>query len=92
MSDKNKISTEDISIDVIQSQKSLLDLYCNGIKEASCKNLRDLLQSQLAECSQDQFLVFEWMSENGVYPLEYAEQQKVQKEKTKFCNLKEQMD
>lgn len=92
MAKPNKhLSKEAMAIDLIQSQKSLMDLYCTGIKESCCPKMRGLLTKQFAECADDQFIIFEWMHENGLYPIENAESQKVEEQKHKFCEIKHNM-
>ena len=92
MAKQDKIlDSELMATDLIQSQKSLMDLYCSSIKESSCPRMRGLLIKQFAECSDDQFIIFEWMHENGYYPIEKAEAQKVIEQKQKFTDMQHQM-
>ncbi|MCL1944896.1 MAG: spore coat protein [Firmicutes bacterium] len=91
MAKKPQLSQESITVDVIQSQKALMDLYCSGIKEASCPKLRNLLSKQFETCADDQFTIFEWMNKQGLYPIENAEEQKVEEQKQKFFDIQQTM-
>jgi spore coat protein CotF len=86
-----QLSQEAMTIDILQSQKQLMDLYCSGMKESSCPKMRDLLTKQFGECANDQFSIFEWMSKQGIYPIENAEAQKVTEQKEKFGELQKLM-
>lgn len=68
----------DIASDIVAGKKSLLKMYGSALCEIDCPNLRNLLTSQLAEVGNDQFDIFLYMNERGMYPTEQAESPKVQ--------------
>lgn len=68
----------DIASDILGGKKSLLKLYGSALCEVDCQKLRNILTSQLAEVGNDQYDIFLYMNERGMYPTEQAEAPKVQ--------------
>lgn len=85
------LTDKDIISDVLGSQKSLITLYGTALCESSCKNMRDLVATKLTECASDQFDMFLYMNERGMYPTDPAPAQKVQQMKTKYNGESQKM-
>lgn len=89
--DMCKLTDKDIISDVLGSQKSLVKLYGTALCETSCEKLRNLIDAQLSECAEDQFDMFLYMNERGLYPTDLAEDQKIEQARERFCCCEQQM-
>lgn len=89
--DMCKLTDKDIISDVLGSQKSLITLYSTALCESSCKNMRDVVSTKLTECAQDQFDMFLYMNERGMYPTENATVQNLTKAKQLYAQAKQKM-
>lgn len=71
---------------ILLTEKGVCDLYLHGTIESSTANVHQSFSSALNEslCMQDD--IYKKMSEKGWYPMEQAEQQKIEKVKQKFSN------
>ena len=74
--------------DVLTSQKTITGTYNAFANE--CSTIRDSFVDILTEEHQIQADVFNEMSKRGWYPVQQAEQQKIQQAKQKFENSKPQ--
>lgn len=83
--DMCKLTDKEIISDVLSSQKSLIKLYGTALCECSCKNLRELIGYKLSECAEDQFDMFLYMNERGMYPTDPAPAAKVNQAKQMYC-------
>ncbi|MDR2201365.1 MAG: spore coat protein [Clostridiales bacterium] len=90
---RDAVSLDDKAIisDVLSSQKSLVKLYGTALCEVSCPKLRTLVNSQMAECAQDQFDAFLYMNQRNMYPTDPAPAAKVNQAKQKFGQQKSEM-
>ena len=61
MTNHTSMNQQELLTDLLTQEKDLVKDYASGITESSCTNLRELLMSNLAECSADQFAVFDEM-------------------------------
>lgn len=81
LSDKERIT------DALTSQKYVTSTYNTFVNETATPELTNVLLTILNEEHRIQHEVFEEMSTRGWYPLEKAEEQKVEQEKQKFSSF-----
>ena len=67
MTNHTSMNQQELLTDLLTQEKDLVKDYASGITESSCTNLRELLMSNLAECSADQFAVFDEMHKRQMY-------------------------
>lgn len=89
--DMCKLTDKDIISDVLGTHKSLVKMYGTALCESSCPNMRKLINCKLSECAEDQFDMFLFMNERGLYPTDPAPAQKVQQAKQMYCNESQKM-
>lgn len=77
--------------DLLAQEKYLIDGYSTFIPEASCPQLRQALHENLNGCSNNQFTVFEKMSQLGWYPTKNAQQAEIDEAMQKFTQLKQKL-
>lgn len=70
--------------DILQLEKGACDLYMHGTIEASTDNVHKAFCSALNEALSMQDSIYDEMSAKGWYPVEQAEQQKIDSVKQKF--------
>lgn len=84
------MTEQEILSDLLTQEKQCVKDYAGNITEASCKNLRQLLLSNLTECSTDQLAVFEQMKSRNFYKTKDAPDNDVQTTKQEMQTLKQQ--
>jgi len=84
------MTEQEILTDLLSQEKQCVKDYAGNITEASCKNLRQLLLSNLTECSTDQLAVFEQMKSRNFYKTKDAPDNDVQTAKQDMQTLKQQ--
>jgi len=72
------MTEKELLTDLLNEEKNLLKEYATSVTEASCSNLRQLMQNHLNECSQDQFSIFQQMQQRNMYETAKASKQEVQ--------------
>ena len=77
--------------DLLAQEKYLADGYSTFIPEASCPELRQVLSENLNGCFNDQYAVFDKMSQLGWYATKNAPQTEIDEAKQKFSQLKQQL-
>ena len=77
--------------DLLTQEKYLIDGYACFIPEASCPNLRQVLSENLNGCFNNQYTVFEKMSQLGWYPTKNAPQADIDQARQKSDQLKQQL-
>ncbi|MGI6176454.1 MAG: spore coat protein [Christensenellales bacterium] len=86
------LSDKDLLMDLLNEEKQIMGLYQTFISEAGCPNLRNVLTSQFNEVSNDQYRVFNAMSERGFYAVKQAQPNEVQQASQKMTQTKQQLD
>ncbi len=84
------MTEKELLTDLLNEEKNLLKQYAFSITEASCINLRQLFNSHLVECGQDQFSVFSQMNQRNMYPTKSASTQEVEQASQQSADLKQQ--
>lgn len=70
--------------DILLTTKGMCDLYMHGTVESSTTNVHNTFNTALNETLTMQDNIYKKMAEMGWYPMEQAEQQKIEKVKQKF--------
>ena len=84
------MTKQEILSDILSTEKELAKDYAGNITESSCQNLRQLLLNNMAECSADQYAVFEQMKNRQMYETKKAQQNDVQSTRQKIQQLKQE--
>ncbi|MEN6471835.1 MAG: spore coat protein [Clostridiaceae bacterium] len=84
------MTEQELLTDLLSQEKQCVKDYAGNITEASCTNLRQLLLSNMTECSSDQFCVFEQMKSRNLYKTKDAPDNDVQTTKQEMQTLKQQ--
>lgn len=77
--------------DLLAQEKYLIDGYSTFIPEASCPNLRQVLSENLNGCFNNQYVVFDKMSQLGWYSGKNAPQAEIDEAKQKFSQMQQQL-
>ena len=73
-----KLSEQELLADLLNQEKRMVKDYAGNITESSNVSLRRLMTGNMTECSQDQFSIFDQMSQRNMYPTKPAQQQQIQ--------------
>ncbi|MDD3946987.1 MAG: spore coat protein [Clostridia bacterium] len=82
-----QLNDEQIINDVLSEQKELAKLYMNAILESNCPKMRSTLGPVHMDIAEKQFDCFQYMEKNNLYPVDYAQPQKVTETINKFASL-----
>lgn len=84
-----KTQLNDIQIvqDVLAGEKSLAKMYMDAILESNCPKMRKVLGNVHNAVADKQFQVYEYMAQNNLYPVEYADSTKLTEAINKYANL-----
>lgn len=82
-----QLNDQQMVTDVLTSQKGLAKLYMNAILESSCPKMRSALTPVHTDIAEEQFACFNYMNSHNLYPIEYAQPQKVTEVINKFASL-----
>ena len=88
--DFSQMTEQEKLTDILSMEKQLVKDYAGDVTESSCPNLRQLLISNMTECSQDQYCVFDQMRSRSMYATKQAPQTEVQNTKQTMDQLKQQ--
>lgn len=86
----SQMNEQEMLTDILSQEKQLVKDYAGDVTESSCQNLRQLLISNMTECSQDQYCVFDQMRTRNMYATKQAPQNEVQTAKQNMDQLKQQ--
>ena len=85
------LSDQDRLEDMLSQEKYLINAYGTFIPEATCPQLRQVLSSNLSDCIQNQYAVYDQMNQLGMYPVKPAPMQEVDAARQKFMQFRQQM-
>ena len=85
------MNDQDRMQDLLAQEKYLIDGYATFIPEASCPELRSVLSDNLNGCFNNQYTVYDKMSNLGWYPTKNAPQAEIDEAKQKFSQLGQQL-
>ena len=87
----NIMGEKEILFDILNTEKEIIKAYTTAVTESSCVNMRQVLMSNLSECADDQFRVFNAMRDKGYYQGKDAQDQDVQQAKQKYQQIQSQL-
>jgi spore coat protein CotF len=73
--------------DVLSCEKSLTKMYTNAILESSCPKMRKVLSNVHMDAAEKQYQCYEYMAQNNLYPMEYADSEKLTEAINKYAAL-----
>ena len=85
------LTDQDRMEDLLAQEKYLIDGYSTFIPEAACPELRQVLCDNLNGCFNNQYTIFDKMSQLGWYPTKAAPQADVDEITQKSAQLKQQL-
>ena len=77
--------------DLLAQEKYLADGYSTFIPEATCPELRQVLSENLNGCFNNQYTVFDKMTQMGWYATKNAPQADIDEARQKFTQMKQQL-
>lgn len=83
----NAMNDQEMLQDLLNQEKQITELYSTTITESTCNNMRNVLQQNFQQSCQDQFSVFEQMSNRGFYTPDDAPAAKMAQAKQKFQQM-----
>ena len=86
------LTDQDKMEDLLSEEKYLIGAYGTFIPEATCPQLRQVLTQNLNECVQNQYDIFNQMSQLGWYPTKAAPAAEISAVREKFSQLKQTLD
>ncbi len=78
------MNDQSIMENLLQTTKGACNLYMNGTIESATQNVQGAFDAALKESLCMQGTIYQKMSQKGWYPMQQAEQQKVNDLKNKF--------
>ena len=88
----HQLSEQQRMEDILTQEKYMISAYSSFLPEADCPGLRQVLMQNLEQSAQSQFTVFDKMNSLGWYPTKPAEQADVQAARTKFAQMKQEIN
>lgn len=85
------LNDQDRMEDMLSQEKFLISAYSTFIPEASCPQLRQVLSANFNDCVQNQYAIYDKMSQLGWYPTKAAPKPEVDTARQKFQQLKQQL-
>ena len=85
------LSDQDRMEDLLSQEKFLISGYATFIPEAACPELRQVLSDNLNGCFNNQYAVFDKMSQLGWYPSKSAPQADIDETMQKSAQLRQQL-
>ena len=82
------LTEQDMIQDLLSEEKYLIGNYGTFIPEASCPQLRQVLTQNFTDCVQNQYDIFDKMSQLGWYPTKAASAADVSAARDKFNQLR----
>lgn len=91
MNQKDVLTDKDRMEDLLTQEKYLISAYGTFLPEASCPQLRSVLQDNFNECVQNQYSVFDRMNQLGWYQTKDAPTNEIEAAKQKFQQMQTQL-
>jgi len=73
--------------DLLGQEKQVITQVAAGIREASCRGLRKLLETHFAKATQDEYELLDKMREKGYYLASDASREQLQQLRNAFRNM-----
>ena len=85
------MTEKDMLQDILVLEKDIMKTYASYMTEASCENLRNVLNKNFKDTAGDQFQVFYSMTSRDMYPVKEAPAPEVAQAKQKFAGINNQL-
>lgn len=85
------LTEQELMSDLLASEKQVISSYNTGITETTCPNLRQHLTKCLTGTQEIQFQIFNSMQQRGWYQTKPASNQDVQNARTKYNQMKSEL-
>ena len=85
------LNDQDRMEDLLAQEKYLIGAYSTFIPEATCPELRTVLKDNFEDCVQNQYSIFDKMTQMGWYPTQNAPTPEVDAARQKFQQLKQRL-
>ena len=85
------LNDQDKLEDLLSEEKYLINAYGTFIPEATCPQLRQVLTQNFTDCLQNQYAIFDQMSQLGWYQTKNAPAADINTARQKFAQLKQQL-
>lgn len=85
--EKCKLDDYEIISDVLGGEKQIVKLYSTALCETAEEPLRNIIRDNFVEAANDQYEVFDFMQKRGMYPVEQADENKIDEAKRQFAPL-----
>ena len=85
------LNDQDRMEDLLSQEKYLISAYSTFIPEVACPELRAVMSDNLQDCVQNQYSIFDRMSQLGWYPTKSADAQEVDAARQKYQQMKQRM-
>ncbi len=86
------LSDQERMEDLIAEEKYMMNTYASFLPEATCPQLRQVLQTNFSDCAANQQCVYDEMSRKGWYPVKNASVPDVDAACQKFSQMKSQIN
>jgi len=81
------MTEQELLSELLGQEKQVITQVAEGIREASCRDLRKLLASHFAQAAQDEYELLDKMREKGYYLASDASREQVQQLKNALKNM-----
>ncbi len=85
------LSEQELISDLLASEKQVISAYNTGITETSCPSLRQHLTKCLTSSQEIQYQIFNSMQQRGWYQTKPSPNQDVQNARTKYNQMKSEL-
>lgn len=89
---KITLTDRDRMEDMLSNEKYLIDGYSTFLPEASDVQLRQVFKDNMSACAQDQFTVYDAMTQRGWYETKNAPANEINTTRTRFADLQNKMN
>jgi spore coat protein CotF len=77
-----------ILTDLLIAQKQRMSTYCTLLAETSSANMRMMLQDLLIEAAEDQFAIYQILTQRGWYTAKQAQQSEIDQARQQVMQMK----
>lgn len=87
MKNENIMNEKDALYDILTGEKNLVKLYGTAMTEASGKDVRKTVKTNMFETAEEQYRVFECMQKNGYYEVQPADKNLIDQKTDNFSKV-----
>jgi len=82
-----KLTEKELLMDLLMSEKLVASSYNNGVMEATCPKLRDILLECLDNIQDCQYEIFKALTQRGWYSIKEADISEIEYAKNKYNRI-----